>query len=250
MSMCAFRGRWVARWAIIGLRHPDDMRPRIALRGEEHLAQATGGTILIGVHLGLPSPVIALRVMGHRVAWFGGGRVSRGWSRRAWLPFQDASENVTLAAPEPSGTVRALHRARRALLDGGTIFMMGDGGSGKEAFRVPLPGGPLFINKGWLALGRETGARVLPVLTHLEGRTQVVTIHPPLPVGAAEPERDRAACREVLSALLADFVRRFPEQCPRLVFRPPAEAALLAGEARRRAEAQAVTRSDGPGRSG
>jgi hypothetical protein len=128
--------------------------------------------------------------------------------------------------------------------------MMGDGGARSEALRVPLPGGAAFINRGWLALRGHTDARVLPVLTHLEGRIQVVTIHPPLPARTGEPERDLAACLEVLGALLADYVRRFPAQCPRLVFRPRSETAQMAGDAAARARApveRPITRSDGPG---
>jgi len=116
------------------------------------------------------------------------------------------------------------------LLDGKTVYMMADGGSGTEAFRVPLPGGPAFIRSGWLTLRRQTGAPVLPVFTHLEGRAQIVRVHPPLPSGEPDPARDLEACRDVLERLLVDYLRRFPEQCYSLAFRPPEDAELLARE--------------------
>lgn len=83
---------------------------------------------------------------------------------------------------------------------------------------MPLPGGTRSVRQGWLFLREITGAPVLPVLAHMEGRLQVATVHPPLPPRAADPVRDLEACRETLAPLLADHVRRFPEQCDRLAF--------------------------------
>lgn len=93
-----------------------------------------------------------------------------------------------------------------------------DGPVGAEAFRIPLPGGPAIIRSGWLALRRHAGAPTLPILSHLEGRRQIVTIHPPLPEPQTDPVGDALACRDVLSPLLWDYVRRFPEQCRSLAF--------------------------------
>jgi lauroyl/myristoyl acyltransferase len=58
----------------------------------------------------------------------------------------------------------------------------------------------------------------LPVTAHIEGRTQVITIHPPIPAVDRDPQRDVALCRDVLAALLDRYVRDYPEQCCRLVF--------------------------------
>src|SRR6185369_9807063 len=112
---------------------------------------------------------------------------------------------------------RALYRARRILLDGGSIFITADG-PGTAAFEVPLPGGSARICAGWLLLRQTTGACVLPVLSHMEGRTQVVTVHPALAPLDADPVRDLDVCRGELERLLADHVRRFPEQCYMLAF--------------------------------
>jgi len=217
-AACAFRGRWVARSALVGVRRPDDLRQRIEIRGEEHLAPTSTGTILLGFHVGPPVADVALRVQGHRLAWLGGRRVSRAWRRATWRPLLDQAETLS-----PSGSVRfwagSLYRARRILLDGGTVFMMADGWGlrGRPALRVTVTGGAVVIMPGWLTLWRQTGARVLPVLTHLAGRTQVVAVHPPL-------ERDGGgedAWPERLSSIVRAYVDRFPEQCPNLLF-PPA----------------------------
>ena len=94
-----------------------------------------------------------------------------------------------------------------------------DGWTGREVLRVSLPGGrPLIIRAGWLALWRQTGARVLPVTTHLEGRIQVIAIQPPLPTPGPHDADLPSAWPDILRSLVRDYVRRFPEQCPALPF--------------------------------
>ena len=83
---------------------------------------------------------------------------------------------------------------------------------------MPLLGRTDSVRQGWLFLREITGAPVLPVLSHMEGRVHVVTVHPPLPPRIGDPVRDLEACREKLAPLLAGHVRRFPEQCYRLAF--------------------------------
>ena len=216
LAVSAFRGRWVARSSLLGIRRPDDLRRRVAVRGEEHLAAAPGGAILLGFHLGPPNVDVGLRILGHRVAWLGSARRSRAWSREAWRPLLDPKDNLFPSRRFWSGS---LFRARRLLLDGGALFTLADGWSGREVCRVPLPGGhPLMIRAGWLTLWRQTGARVLPVTTHLEGRVQVITIHPPLPTPGPHDADLPSAWPDILGSLVKDYVRRFPEQCPVLPF--------------------------------
>ena len=74
------------------------------------------------------------------------------------------------------------------------------------------------IRSGWLVLRRQCAVPVLPVLTHLEGRTQVIAICPPLPPPDPDPGRDLEACRVRVTTLLEDHVRRYPEQCYALAF--------------------------------
>jgi lauroyl/myristoyl acyltransferase len=222
LSICAHHGRVVGRLAAVGLRDPVALRPYVVMRGEEHLRSVSGGAILLGFHLGMPIGDVILRMLGHRVRWLGGRRAAGRWSTPAWRPFLDQGDDLVLAAG--AGQAGVLRRACHALLEGEKVYLTADGmigGGGREAFRVPLPGGPLVVRSGWLTLRRHTRAAVLPVICHREGRRQVVTVHPPLP-------EDGPACERALGRLLEEFTRRFPEQCYSLVFRNPAEAALAA----------------------
>jgi lauroyl/myristoyl acyltransferase len=218
LAVSAFRGRWVARSSLLGLRRPADLRRQVIVRGEERLGSAPGGMILLGFHLGPPNVDVALRILGHRLAWLGSRRTARAWSSEAWRSFLDPRED--LSPPERERFWPGyLYRARRILLEGGTLFLMADSWSGRDLFQVALPGGPAVIRSGWLTLRRQTGARVMPVVTHLEGRTQVITIHPSLPPGADAADELRK-WQDILSSLMRDYVQRLPEQCPVLAFPP------------------------------
>lgn len=216
-ALCAFRGRRFASGGLIGLRGPDDLRRHIVVEGAEHLEGAPGGTILLGFHLGPGGADVALRACGHPMAWLGGPRGSRALSRGTWRRFLDPAEHL---APIPGRMFwpGLVLRARRMLLEGGRVFVMADCGVGREAFRVTLPGGDAVMRQGWLALQRQTGARVLPVLSHREGRRVVITVHPALPAKPGDQDGELAAWRDILGSLLRDYVRRFPEQCTGLVF--------------------------------
>jgi len=219
-SLCAYHGRFVARSALVGIRGPEALLRLVAVRGEEHLAAAGRGVILLGFHLGPAGSYLALRVAGHRLTWVGGRGATGAWSREIRQRYQSARETQFFSEDRYSWT-RRLYHARQVLLSGEHVFISADG-EGGEAFSVPLPGGPQVIGVGWLALRRATGAPVLPVLSHMQGRTQVVTVHPALPPRNADPGLDLDACRRSLAHLLGDHVRRFPEQCYSLVFSAPA----------------------------
>ena len=217
LSCCAHHGRFVARQALLGIRTPDDLRRHVIVEGEVHLTAASTGAILVGFHLGPPGVAVALRAVGHPVTWMGGLRAFRTRWNEAWHSFRQASDTLTLSrsSASPGGV---LYRARRLLLDGGLLYMAAEGGSGRMTFQVELPGGSARIRSGWFVLRRQCAVPVLPVLTHLEGRTQVITICPPLPPPDPDAARDLEVCRVRLTALLEDYVRRFPEQCYALTF--------------------------------
>jgi lauroyl/myristoyl acyltransferase len=219
LSLHANQGRLVARKTLVGFRHPDDLRRHLVVQGQEHVDGVSGGRIFLAFHLGLGG-LDGLRALGHRVTALWVPSTLWAWPEKAWRSLDGGGE---LASPRGDRAAwgSALYQARRALLDGGAIYILADGSSGTEAFRVPLPGGPIIIRSGWIALSRQTGATVLPVLSHLEGYTQVVTIHPALPLLDPDPVRGLESCREALGALLASHVRQFPEQCPTVAFRGP-----------------------------
>jgi lauroyl/myristoyl acyltransferase len=205
LSACAHHGRFLARQALVGIRSPEAFARHAVVRGGERLAGLTGGAILLSFHIGPPCTSVALRLAGHRLTWVGGRRASRRWASPAWQPFVQAARDIPMTA-NPDHWAAVLYRARRVLLDGGIICMMGDGG-GRDAFRLALPGRLAAVRSGWFVLRRQCRVPVLPVLSHLEGRTEVVTVHPPLPPIDPDPERDLAACRDVLASLLAALPR-------------------------------------------
>jgi lauroyl/myristoyl acyltransferase len=227
LALVAHHGRVTARTALVGLRHPDALQPYVRIHGEEHLRRADRGVIVLGFHIGLPITDVALRMRGHPLVWLGSRRVSRGWARPAWRRFLAPAESLSLS-DGLDGLGGVLHRARQVLAAGGTVYALGDGQAGREAFRIPLAGGPMIVRAGWLALRRLTGCTVLPVLSHRDGRRHVITIHPPLPPWTADPEADAEACRRALVPLLAEHVSRFPEQCHGVALAAPGRRMAVA----------------------
>jgi hypothetical protein len=210
LSVLATRGRFVARGALVGMRSARDLLDRFTLRGQEHWP-AAGATILLGFHLGPPYAYLALRASGRPVTVLALRCVPAKWSREPWGRPEPENQDLLLGDDRYSRAMM-LHRARQALRDGGTVYTTADTvpeGAGREAFRLAILGKELVVRSGWLALQRATGARVLPVLAHLDGRRVVVTIHPPLP----GPWSDAAACRAALERLLAGHAARVPAQC-------------------------------------
>lgn len=217
VSTCAYQGRFRARHALLGLKSPDELLERVRLVGRQHLPTA-GGALLLGFHLGPPAVGAALCAAGQRVLAIEGPRESKNWSSDAWQPVRRSVAPIPLAG-ESADLAATLYFARKRLLGGATIYMPADGGRGRLAFAVPIPGGTEHpIRAGWLTLRRECRVPVLPTVGHMDGRTQVITIHPPLPDPDPDPARDAAVCREVVTAIVDDFVRRFPEQCCGLVY--------------------------------
>jgi hypothetical protein len=185
------------------------------VRGEEHLALAPGAKILLGFHLGYPSVDLALRLGGRRITWIGGRRGSPGWRR--CVDLLDADPVDLMGQPWEA----RLYTAHRILAEGGTVYMSADGvPGGRQAFGLELTGGRQDINAGWLVLRRRLGVPTFPVTARMEAGRTVVSIHPPLPDPHPDPERDAAACREVLTGLLEAHVRRYPEQALVVAFPP------------------------------
>jgi lauroyl/myristoyl acyltransferase len=217
LSSCAHHGGFLARQALLGIRTPEDLLRHVVVTGEEHLAAASKGAILLGFHLGPPGAWVVLRAAGYRLTWVGGRRGFPPRSTGPWQRFQDAADTITISR-RSKVLGGALYEARRRLLEGGSLYIAAEGASGRDAFCVALPGGTVCVKAGWFVLSRQCRVPVLPVLTHLEGRTQVITIHSPLPAATADPASDLEACRSVIAALLESYVRRFPEQCYGLTF--------------------------------
>src|SRR5439155_1525435 len=130
--------------------------------------------------------------------------LARCFVARAFVRTARLRRALAWAGAQPGGQsawARRLYRARQIVLEGGTVFISADGG-GAQALSIPLPGGPALIGAGWLLLRRTTKATVLPVLSHMDGRVQVVTIHPPLPAPLSDPALHLEACRRAVGELL------------------------------------------------
>jgi lauroyl/myristoyl acyltransferase len=225
LALLEHYGRVVADGALVGMGEPEALRRHVRVEGEAHLTDGAGraGTILLGFHLGLPSGWLALRLRGHGLTFVGAleldGRARRRTSRQ-WRSLLAPEHALSVSGGEPHRRLSGLYDAWKRLRAGGTVYITADGELGREAFRVPLPGGPALIREGWLALRRATGARTLPVLARREGRMRVLTIYPALPAPARDPVVDRAACARALAPILEDYVRRFPAQCWSLALWP------------------------------
>jgi lauroyl/myristoyl acyltransferase len=206
----ANRGRFLALWAVFRSGPPDPRR--VLLHGKEHLDAVHGrGAILLTFHLG---PGLTGRVLRDC------GYLTRGTGEpsdlvRPTIPTrsQEFPRPVQWQRDDVASRGVGLLRARGHLLAGALLRITADGGAGQAAFEVPLPGLAFTVRTGWWALRRQTGVSALPPLVRREGRRFVVDIHPPLPDPAEDPEQDKARCREVLTELLGDYVRRFPDQC-------------------------------------
>lgn len=224
LALLANRGRFLVLMTNRAFPSPRTFEERLRLDGLTHLDAALprGGAILLGFHLGPSRAPLGLQLRGYRVA-VAGRQGHATWISlpAAWDPARFPSEVAVTWRDGDHGTrglalVELLGRLRAGEL----VFMTADGAEGREAFRVPLPGRDLIVRAGWFALRQRTGCPVLPVLTHMEGGTRVVTVHPPLPAVDPDPSRDGEACRAALAPLLEEYVRRFPEQCLALAFEP------------------------------
>jgi hypothetical protein len=216
-ALGAFRGRWIARGQLLGLRGPEELRQNLRVEGAEHLTAVPGAAILLGFHLGPPDGDLTFRVLGYSVTFLGwSDRAARtAWWSNAWRPFVEPRP-LSFAAGHRERWSAVLYTGRRTLLDGGKVYIMADGW-GREAFRLPLSVGEWPVGSGWLTLHRLTGAPVLPVVSHLEGRRHVITVSPPLPAVGSDQASGLEACRDSLTRLVEEYARRFPEQCPYLI---------------------------------
>lgn len=210
LALLANHGRFVAAEAMLGVKRPDDLGRGVVVEGAEHLRDAAGA-ILLGFHLGPPRTWLTLRALGYPVRF--AGRLDAARRDPRWQQAIAEADVIRLPEGDARDRLAGLYRIRNLLREGGLVYLTADGPFGREAFRIDLPGGPLVVRAGWLALRRETGAPTLPVFVHRERRGRVIVVHPPLPRADADPARDGAVARAALAPLIEQYVRRFPTQC-------------------------------------
>lgn len=215
LALLANHGRYVAQEAMVGFESEGALRQGSVVRGAEHLTAEAGGALLVGLHVGPPRAWLVLRAHGVPVSFAIRETAGRGARWDAWR-----RDGVVVPLPygSPESRVQGLYTLRRLLAGGRFVFLAADGPFGAELCRLPLPGFAPVLRSGWFALRRQLRLRTLPVLIHEEGAQRIVTIHPPLPAPVADEAADRDACRNVLTAVLGDYVRRHPSQCRYLAF--------------------------------
>jgi lauroyl/myristoyl acyltransferase len=191
------------------------LRQGAVIHGAQHL-ETPGGAILLGFHLGPPRTPYVLQACGYPVT--SAGRLEGAGADPRWHDAIDAGAAVRLPDGSPADWVQGLNRLRGLLRKGSVIYLTADGPFGREAFRIDLPGRPLVVRAGWLALRRLSGAPTFPVLTHRHRGHRVIVVHPPLPAPQPDPVRDAESCRLALAPIVLDYVRRFPAQCRYLAF--------------------------------
>jgi len=217
LSLLANHGRFCAEEAFLGVSSFEDVRRDVVLEGRDHLDIA-GGAILLGFHLGSPRTWYRLRILGYPVR--PATRLEGSVGDARWSEALAARDAIRLPGGAPQNRMRGLYQIRDLLRDGAWVFLTADGPFGREAFRVDLPGGPLVLRRGWLALRAMTGVPTLPVLSHRNGQRHVVVVHPALPPPTGDLGRDAAQCRAVLMPLVESYVRKFPAQCRYLALPP------------------------------
>lgn len=217
LALAASQGRFRARHWLLGLPSPEALLQRTAFVGQDNLPP-DGGLLFLGFHVGATAVGAALKAGGYVGTLFEAERDSRSWSNAEWQDVRRAAFGFALDEA-PSVLGGALYQSRRRLLDGERAFITADGGVGREAFTIAVPGGPAHtIRAGWMALRRAGRVPVIPVTSHVEGQVQVITFHRPLPAPGPDAAQDLVACRETITSVVGDFAARFPEQCGGLLF--------------------------------
>ena len=218
LALLANHGRFCGEEAFVGVSSVDDVRRDVVLEGAGHLRAVSDGAILLGFHLGPPRTWVRLRALGYPVRF--GGRLEGSVRDPRWAEALKAYEAVRLPGGAPRARLPGLYQLRELLRGGALVFLTADGPFGREAFRLELPGGPLVVRAGWLALRRLTRVPTLPVLAHRDGKQHVIVVHPALAPPAGDVERDATMCRAALAPLVETYVRRFPDQCRYLALPP------------------------------
>lgn len=211
LAVLANHGRFVAEEALLGMDSTAALARDVVLHGADRLIAQPDGALLLGFHLGPPKTWLRLRALGYPVRFAGRLQASVGDPR--WQAAIEAGTVIRLPDGDAPSRLAGLLQMRRLLRQGALVYVTADGPFGREAFRVDLPGHPLIVRHGWLALRRATGAPTLPVLTWRDRGRRIIEIHPPLPAPLADAAADAAACRAQLTPLLAGYVRTHPAQC-------------------------------------
>lgn len=210
--MLRMHGHFLALEGMLGTETLEATRASSVVHGA--LDGLRQGAILLDMHVGPPRTWLSLRAHGYPVVAAVRRQPVEGTVLHRWS--QEGSV-ITLPIGDSTTRVAGLYQLRQAVARGALAYMLADGQSGTELFRLDAPGQPR-VRSGWYEYRRMLRVPVVPVLAHREGRRTVVTIHPPLPPLAADAEADRDACRLALSSIVARYIDEHPDNCRYLAF--------------------------------
>ncbi len=161
--------------------------------------------------------VVQVHDASHRAGF--AGDPDAGWVRDALvLTYFEAREReftaeiIHLPRPEPLAAIRTILGALR---QNAIVCITADVAQGHRLVSLPMLGATAAFATGMVSVGRTAGAPLLPLFCVREpdGRFRVV-IEPPIPVARASDGSDDAAAPSLraYAALLASYIRRYPEQ--------------------------------------
>jgi lauroyl/myristoyl acyltransferase len=100
---------------------------------------------------------------------------------RLYDEFVAYRERLGMQVLPLTGGDAVLPRLERWVLDGGLVCLLADRDLTRTAVEVDLCGARARLPRGPAVLARRTGAALVPVTPHYEGRDLVLTFHPPVP---------------------------------------------------------------------
>ena len=195
-------------------------RPRLSLRGTEHLAAArsAGRGAILWVAPTVAGPLVAKMTLHendigvHHLSHPHHGFSSGSWvGRRLLNPLRTQVENRFLRTRvmlgEDNQSQAALRRLT-GLLRQGELVSITVGARGNRVTSAPFGRGRLQVASGAAALAARTGAALLPVFAwRCADGSYATRIEAPLP-----PADDHGALARALAGLLEAFARLHPEQ--------------------------------------
>ncbi len=163
--MLANHGRFAAKESLLLAGGREEALARVRFEGLDHLdrAQANGGVLLFGFHLGPPVGPLALRVSGYKPLVWTGSSVDP-LRAAAWAGHLDPGEDPFLKPPAGTTAVASLSRVARLLRDGRMVYLAADG-KGRSAFEIATRARLVPVRTGCLALRRHAKPTSLPLLT-------------------------------------------------------------------------------------
>jgi KDO2-lipid IV(A) lauroyltransferase len=174
--------------------------------------EARRGLILLGGHTGNWSVTLTAVMLRYPDLC---GRISvlvrpfrPAWLQRlSWRRFQEAGINIL----EKRRSMKAI--LQRLAANQAVGFVMDQHASPKEAVQVDFFGRPAWTFRSLAVIARRSGAAIVPVGVHREGRQHVLRLERPIEqVVTADLEHDIRVNTQMYNDALERIIRHHPEQ--------------------------------------